>query len=328
MKRLVGILALVLATGIWAEGQSVPNLINYQGKIAQPDGNPIADGTYGITFRIYDASEEGTLVWGRTYQVAVATGQFNVILGAPGGTMLPAAVNDIEYAFADGERYLGITVETDASGNPLASPREMAPRQQILSAPFTLEAAHAATADLATHAVHGVPPGTILPFGGVADLDQPTGYIPCDGREVSRETYADLFEAVGTAWGPGDGVTTFNVPDLRGRFLRGQDEDIGRDPDVAQRAASYPGGNAGDAVGSVQSDEFKSHVHDGTGTHVHHWRGWRACESGSRNVRDRWYNEADPEEDVTMDDGAHNHGPKGGNETRPVNAYVKFIIKY
>lgn len=55
-----------------------------------------------------------------------------------------------------------------------------------------------------------VPVGTILEFGGST---APTGFLLCDGSAVSRTTYADLFTAIGTSYGPGDGVTTFNLPD-------------------------------------------------------------------------------------------------------------------
>lgn len=56
-------------------------------------------------------------------------------------------------------------------------------------------------------------------FGGAA---APSGYLLCDGTAVSRTTYSDLFNIVGTAFGPGNGTTTFNVPDLRQRFPLGK----------------------------------------------------------------------------------------------------------
>lgn len=63
-------------------------------------------------------------------------------------------------------------------------------------------------------------PGTIEMFGGpVANI--PTGYLYCDGSAVSRTTYANLFAAVGTTWGAGDGSATFNLPDGRGRYFFG-----------------------------------------------------------------------------------------------------------
>lgn len=60
----------------------------------------------------------------------------------------------------------------------------------------------------------GPPAGTILAYGASSP---PTGYLACDGSAVSRTTYATLFGVLGTTWGVGDGSTTFNLPDLRGR---------------------------------------------------------------------------------------------------------------
>jgi microcystin-dependent protein len=64
-----------------------------------------------------------------------------------------------------------------------------------------------------------VPTGTIAGFGGTA---APTGWLLCDGAAVSRTTFSALFTAIGTAYGVGDGSTTFNVPDLRQRFPLGK----------------------------------------------------------------------------------------------------------
>lgn len=62
------------------------------------------------------------------------------------------------------------------------------------------------------------PIGTILPYGGT---EAPSGWMLCQGQAVSRTNYADLFAVIGTSFGTGDGSTTFNLPDLRGEFLRG-----------------------------------------------------------------------------------------------------------
>lgn len=64
----------------------------------------------------------------------------------------------------------------------------------------------------------GTLPGEMKIFGGGA---APSGYLLCDGSAVSRTTYADLFAAIGTRWGAGDGSTTFNVPDMRSRVPMG-----------------------------------------------------------------------------------------------------------
>ena len=60
--------------------------------------------------------------------------------------------------------------------------------------------------------------GFIKPYAGSS---VPTGYLLCNGAAISRAQYPELFAAIGTTWGAGDGSSTFNVPDLRGYFLRG-----------------------------------------------------------------------------------------------------------
>lgn len=64
----------------------------------------------------------------------------------------------------------------------------------------------------------GLPAGVILPFAGGA---VPIGALPCNGAAVDRSIYGLLWDAIGTTWGPGDGATTFNLPDLRDRALYG-----------------------------------------------------------------------------------------------------------
>lgn len=63
-----------------------------------------------------------------------------------------------------------------------------------------------------------IPVGTII---WSANASAPAGYLLCNGSAVARETYADLFAAIGTTYGEGDGSTTFNLPDLIGRFIEG-----------------------------------------------------------------------------------------------------------
>lgn len=65
----------------------------------------------------------------------------------------------------------------------------------------------------------GIPSGSVFQFAG---LNAPYGYLICDGRAVSRTDYADLFSAIGTLYGSGNGSTTFNLPDYRGQFVRGR----------------------------------------------------------------------------------------------------------
>jgi microcystin-dependent protein len=103
-----------------------------------------------------------------------------------------------------------------------------------------------------------VPVGTVIAFAGVS---VPDGWLLCNGAAISRSVYTRLFTAIDIAHGYGDNSTTFNLPDLRGRFLRGVAAGSVNDPDRASRTAANTGGNTGDAVGSVQADGFQSHAH-------------------------------------------------------------------
>lgn len=91
-----------------------------------------------------------------------------------------------------------------------------------------------------------VPPGTIVMTGFDAAMD---GWMVCDGSAVSRATYANLFDAIGTAFGSGDGSTTFNIPDMQGRFPFGLD--LGATP---------PGSAMGDEFGNLDHTHAGSYV--------------------------------------------------------------------
>lgn len=85
--------------------------------------------------------------------------------------------------------------------------------------------------DLATAsgAEAAIPTGTLTAFAGVT---APAGWLVCDGSAISRSTYSDLFGVIGTSYGAGDGSTTFNLPDLRGRVVVGYAASGGH-PDVS-----------------------------------------------------------------------------------------------
>jgi microcystin-dependent protein len=103
---------------------------------------------------------------------------------------------------------------------------------KILDANVTLaKLASALTAKL-------VPTGSVMAYVGQTT---PTSWLLCDGTAVSRATYADLFTAIGTTHGIGDGSTTFNLPNYNGRFLRQVDRSAGLDPDKASRTAAVSG---------------------------------------------------------------------------------------
>lgn len=118
---------------------------------------------------------------------------------------------------------------------------------------------HMALAVALRSAVSGssTPSGAVAPF---ATASAPNGWLKCNGAAVSRTTYAALFAAIGTAFGAGNGTTTFNLPDLRGEFVRGWDDgrgvDSGRSLGAQQPGTHGVNGtfwglsrNAGPAVG-------------------------------------------------------------------------------
>lgn len=71
------------------------------------------------------------------------------------------------------------------------------------------------------------PAGTVTYF---ANQTPPVGYLECNGQAINRFDFPELFRAIGTLYGAGDGVNTFNVPDLRGEFIRSWDHSRGADP--------------------------------------------------------------------------------------------------
>lgn len=89
-----------------------------------------------------------------------------------------------------------------------------------------------------------VPAGTVNAYAGAT---APSGFLLCDGGAISRTVYSDLFATIGTTYGTGDGSTTFNLPDLRGEFVRGLDGGRGVD--------------SGRTLGSAQAQAIQSHTH-------------------------------------------------------------------
>ncbi len=168
-----------------------------------------------------------------------------------------------------------------------------------------------------------IPPGTIVAYGGTV---APSGWTICNGNIISRTTNASLFAAIGTNYGNGDGSTTFHLPDFRGRFLRGLDGGIGRDPDASSRAVSNAGGNSGNAVGSLQTDAFQGHWHqlkdNGTGGQF----GNSGITSGGAPTA-AVLNLGTPAIASTLQTDGANGTPRAAPETRPINVYVNYIIK-
>lgn len=168
------------------------------------------------------------------------------------------------------------------------------------------------------------PAGMIVPFAGEVD-NIPTGWMLCDGRELSRSAYNKLFTAIGVCWGVGNGSTTFNIPDLRGMFLRGVSGDSGNDPDANERYNEH-GGNQGNDVGTTQ-DYATPHIQ---GTFKSFDRGITGVSGVFYDTDDVWSSNVkggngDDWGAVTGFD--NNLVTNTSTESRPKNVYVNYIIK-
>ena len=187
------------------------------------------------------------------------------------------------------------------------------------------------------------PPGTISAFGGE---DVPIGWMLCDGRPLSSKNYPDLYRAISTNWGAGyywEGTSClkkdncdFNLPDLRGLFLRGVTEGRGGvfgDPDSGSRIYAYIGGATGDYVGSYQKDALQVHSHkvyftELTGVGLTPTRyvpnGGDAHAFSNPFSRNNSPTDLYAGEEVSVADDIP---VLTSRETRPRNAYVNYIIK-
>lgn len=184
-----------------------------------------------------------------------------------------------------------------------------------------------------------LPSGMIAPF---AQTTVPTGWLVCDGRAIDRAAHAKLFATIGVLYGEGDTTTTFNIPDYRGRFLRGLDAGKGVDPDSTTRTDRGDGA-VGDHVGTVQTSANITHAHSvnppnsntsSTGSHAHSTGGGTGSHTfvssySPRNIG-MYYGSS------TGSAGAHGHsvdipsfssGNSGSRESRPTNINVLYCIK-
>jgi microcystin-dependent protein len=168
-----------------------------------------------------------------------------------------------------------------------------------------------------------VPPGTVVAFAGPAG-NVPAGWLICDGTTYARAQFPALYNAIGIAWGAGGfNVENFQVPDLRGEFLRGVSQGTGRDPEANSRVRAYDGGNTGDQVGSYQYHQFASHGH---GVTLNGGVGGLLAVNLLGASGPGWNDSGDNYSPTGY--GSVAVLPSGGSETRPINASVYYIIKY
>lgn len=135
---------------------------------------------------------------------------------------------------------------------------------ELADAATTTQAATKGQLDAAINALQLEVTGAIKQYAGTTS---PTGYLLCDGTAISRTTYAALYTVVGTSFGAGDGSTTFNIPDLRGRLPLGKDNMGGTAASRVTSAstggsnATILGGTGGAQTHTLSTAEMPSHTH-------------------------------------------------------------------
>ena len=311
MKKTLFILAFMVA--IAANAQNSGLGFNYQAVVRNASGVLLADTTINLRVSLFPGQYAQAPTWVETHEVQTDfSGCFGITVGKGERDDSSVAEHYTDVNFSAIYYWLKIEV---IEGNAY---REIS-YSQLPSSPYAESAFNAL-----------IPAGVIVPFGGQVE-NIPSGWLLCDGSEISRTEYPNLYDAVGVCWGTGDGSTTFNLPDMRGMFLRGVSGESENDPDAADRVVlNDNGGNTGNNVGSYQGDairnitgtmapvrggQFTPSVNSVSGV----FSSTNSNTTGGKNTETR------ASSDITFD--ASRVVPVG-NDNRPKNVYVNYIIKY
>ena len=283
---IIFLAVLFISTTVTTANAGIPHLINYQGKLTKTDGTAYAVGEYKISISVYDQATGGSLVWGPQVfnNTPLVYGHFNVVLGPTDTTS-----RDIADAFANANTYLEVKVNNDPP---------ITPRQQILSAPYAVNAENSVNAQNATTAANlndrspnwYVPVGTIVAYWGTT---APDGWLICDGSSIPSG-YTSLRAMAGSA-----------TPDLRDRFLRGK--------------------SSSRAIGNYQADSVKSHGHS-------YWDIFFSERNdyfdGPKISLPNNIGSGHSDNDNIGWQMSRTTEVYGASETRPKNIAVNYIIKY
>ncbi|MBQ7461189.1 MAG: tail fiber protein [Bacteroidaceae bacterium] len=314
MKKLfLSLVALLVVAMSYSQNSGLG--FNYQAVVRNADGVLLANSDVNLRISLYPGQTATSPTWVETHKVHTDySGSFGITVGkgTRDANSLVANYADVNFTAV----YYWMKIEIKEGSNY----REVS-YAQLPSSPYS-EAAYNAIL---------FPAGMIVPFAGPAE-NIPDGWMLCDGSEISRSEYANLYKAIGVSWGTGDGSTTFNLPDLRGMFLRGVSGDSGYDPDADTRVLLKDnGGNTGNNVGSYQGDAIRNitgnayavltredHEASNGALNLNHTRlNW--LELIGEDRKDAWVS------DLNID--ASRVVPVG-SDNRPKNVYVNYIIKY
>jgi microcystin-dependent protein len=218
----LALLALAAINAQFSTAQAQTTAFTYQGQLASGAGN--ANGSYDLTFAVWDANVAGNFIAGPVTNsaVAVSNGLFTVQLDFGPGV------------FTGTNYWVEMGVRTNGGGGFST----LVPRQPLTPTPYALYAPQAGSALQASNAIQATslstsspqfnsfcPVGSVIAFAGAT---APPGWLLCDGSgATSRTTYSNLFAVIGTTYGTGNGSTTFHVPDMRGRTGIGAGQGLG-----------------------------------------------------------------------------------------------------
>ena len=304
MKKYLLVLIVVLIGGVSENVAQNSGLgFNYQALVRKANGLLLANSDVTLRISLYPGQAATTPTWIETHNVHTdVSGCFGVTVGKGirQANSVASSFKDINFAAV----YYWMKIELQENNGF----REIS-FSQLPSTPYS-EVAHNVM----------MLAGMIVPFAGPQE-NIPDGWMLCDGSEVSRSDYVSLYRAIGVAWGAGNGSTTFNLPDLRGMFLRGVSGDSGNDEDVDSRTQLNDGGNVGNKVGSYQGDAIRNikwgytppedtGVAPGEEKELLIW----SCGQSKMNWR--------------IFDASKAPGVEVGADNRPKNVYVNYIIKF
>ena len=312
MKKIFFLLVFIFSLTISAQNSGLG--FNYQAVVRNADGVLLANSDVSLRISLYPGQLAANPTWIETHKVHTdISGSFGITVGH--GTRDVASVAnsyaDINFATV----YYWMKIEILEGSNY----REVS-YAQLPSSPYA-EVAHNATLTF--------PAGIIIPFAGPTEKI-PAGWMLCDGSAISRSDFANLYDAIGVNWGTGDGSTTFNLPDLRGMFLRGVSGESGNDPDAGNRVVlTNNGGNTGNNVGSYQGDAIRNIVGDLTAVLT---RRNADGATGAFTLNRGWWYEIIGEDRADAWVSNLNFNAAAvvpvGSDNRPKNVYVTYIIKY
>ena len=201
------------------------------------------------------------------------TGGYTVTVKTSAGTGVALANGFTQLMYCDGTNVVLASVPINSSNGNVAVPGTLA-----VTSNTTVGGDLAVTGTITQGGNLIMPTGAMLEYAGSA---APAGWLLCDGTAVSRSTYATLFAVLGTAYGSGDGLTTFNLPDKRGKFGIGVDGTYTRGSTGGAASGTTSTAGSHDHTGlagstTLTTSQIPSHTHTATVTdpgHSHELKG-------------------------------------------------------